>query len=56
MSPSRYWATGADYGFGTDGGVHNFLRFLEDWGGSTPNYEGSLVSLYYLQYWNIQVL
>jgi len=33
--------------FGTDGGVHNFLRFLEHWNGATLNYEGSLVSLFY---------
>lgn len=39
--------TGND--FGTDGGVHNFLRYLEDWGGQTSNYEGSLVSLYFAQ-------
>jgi hypothetical protein len=32
--------------FGTDGGVHNFLRFIENWGGSTLNYRGSIVSLY----------
>ncbi len=32
--------------FGTDGGVHNFLRLLENWGGQTLNYRGSLVSLY----------
>ena len=36
--------TGNDYG--TDGGVHNFLRYLESWGG-TLNYQGSIVSLYY---------
>jgi hypothetical protein len=48
--PFPGWETNADYGFGTDGGVHNFLRFLEDWGGSTLNYEGSLVSLYYATY------
>jgi hypothetical protein len=39
--------------FGTDGGVHNFLRFLEDWGaagGQTVNYTGSMASLYYSQY------
>jgi hypothetical protein len=40
--------TGND--FGTDGGVHNFLRYLEEWGGQTSNYEGSLVSLYFSQY------
>ncbi|MGC1905458.1 MAG: hypothetical protein WA715_16675 [Candidatus Acidiferrum sp.] len=36
--------------FGTDGGVHNFLRYLENWGGQTLNYEGSMVSLFYSQY------
>jgi hypothetical protein len=36
--------TGAD--FGTDGGVHNFLRYIEDWGGSTLAIEGRwLVSI-----------
>jgi hypothetical protein len=33
--------------FGTDGGLHNFLRFLENWGGINCNYEGSLVSFYF---------
>jgi hypothetical protein len=34
--------------WGTDGGAHNFLRYLENWGGNfTLNYEGSLVSLYF---------
>jgi hypothetical protein len=33
--------------FGTDGGLHNFLRFLENWGGVNCFYEGSLVSFYY---------
>jgi hypothetical protein len=33
--------------FGTDGGVHNFLRYLENWGGQTLNYEGSIISMYY---------
>jgi hypothetical protein len=32
--------------FGTDGGVHNFLRELENWGSVTMNYTGSLVLLY----------
>jgi Tfp pilus assembly protein PilX len=36
--------------FGTDGGVHNFLRFLESWGGQKLNYSGSMVSLYYSAY------
>jgi hypothetical protein len=37
--------------FGTDGGVHNFLRYIEAWGGSGGLfYRGSLVSLYYSQY------
>ena len=37
--------------FGTDGGVHNFLRYLEDWGSGAPTgtlwYEGSIVSMFY---------
>jgi hypothetical protein len=39
--------TGQD--FGTDGGIHNFLRYLEDWGSAKLIYEGSLVSLYFAQ-------
>jgi Tfp pilus assembly protein PilX len=35
---------------GTDGGLHNFLRYLESWGGQTLNYDGSLVSMYYSEY------
>jgi Tfp pilus assembly protein PilX len=35
--------------FGTDGGMHNFLRYLESWG-QTLNYNGSLVSMYYSEY------
>jgi hypothetical protein len=31
--------------FGTDGGAHNFLRFIEGWNG-TLNYRGSIVSFY----------
>jgi hypothetical protein len=42
--------SGAGNDFGTDGGVHNFLRYLEDWGGQKLIYEGSLVSLYSAQY------
>jgi hypothetical protein len=36
--------------FGTDGGLHNFLRYLENWGGINSNYRGSLISLYYSTY------
>jgi hypothetical protein len=32
--------------FGTDGGVHNFLRYVEAWSG-TLEYEGSIVDLFY---------
>jgi hypothetical protein len=31
--------------YGTDGGVHNFLRYIEAWGG-TLNYQGSIIDLY----------
>jgi hypothetical protein len=37
--------TGND--FGTDGGLHNFLRYIENWSNDTLNYQGSLVSLFY---------
>ena len=29
-----------------NGGVHNFKRFLENWGGVRLNYSGSLINLY----------
>lgn len=31
--------------FGTDGGAHNFLRYIEDWRGAL-NYRGSIVSFF----------
>ena len=33
--------------WGSDGGVHNFMRMLEDWGGQNLRYRGSMVSLYF---------
>jgi len=44
------WAPANDVG--TDGGIHNFLRLVENWGvgGVTENYKGSLASLYYATY------
>lgn len=33
--------------YGTDGGVHNFLRYVENWGGQTLNYKGSIIYMYY---------
>jgi hypothetical protein len=50
-----------EFAFGMDGGVHNFLRFVEDWSGvPTPlggsgnmaslYYKGSVVSLYWSMY------
>jgi len=32
---------------GSDGGVHNFLRYLESWSGASLFYRGSIVSLFY---------
>ena len=32
--------------FGTDGGVHNLLRLLENWAGQTLSYRGSLAPLW----------
>jgi Tfp pilus assembly protein PilX len=31
---------------GSDGGIHNFLRYVEDWTNQTIYYTGSLVSMY----------
>jgi hypothetical protein len=33
--------------YGTDGGMHNFLRYIEGWSGSAVNYRGSIISMYY---------
>jgi Tfp pilus assembly protein PilX len=41
--------SGVSQDFGTDGGLHNFLRYLENWSG-TLYYNGSLVSMYYAEY------
>jgi Tfp pilus assembly protein PilX len=46
--PNPTGANSADWG--TDGGVHNFLRYIEDWSGGSLFYTGSLVSLYTSQY------
>jgi len=48
--PNPSWSTEVD--FGTDGGMHNFLRYLENRGAgsATVNYAGSMVSMYYSQY------
>ena len=47
--PSAPYA-GVSQDFGTDGGVHNFLRFLESWGGRNIYYRGSMASMYYSEY------
>jgi hypothetical protein len=39
--------TGLYQDFGTDGGVHNFLRYLENWSNQTLNYRGSIISLFF---------
>lgn len=33
--------------WGSDGGVHNFMRMLEDWSGQALGYRGSMVSLFF---------
>jgi hypothetical protein len=33
--------------FGTDGGAHNFLRYVESWDGQVLYYRGSIASLFY---------
>jgi Tfp pilus assembly protein PilX len=48
--PQPNWAGAGEKDFGTDGGLHNFLRYLENWGGQQLFYTGSLVSMYYSEY------
>jgi hypothetical protein len=45
--PGFPWVDGTNNDFGSDGGVHNFLRYIESWGGETLNYRGSMVSMFY---------
>jgi hypothetical protein len=45
--PNAGGAVNANGDFGTDGGVHNFLRYMENWGGKTIHYQGSIVSLFH---------
>jgi hypothetical protein len=47
--PQPSWAS---QDFGTDGGMHNFLRYLENRGYNSAqvNYAGSLISMYYSEY------
>jgi hypothetical protein len=33
--------------YGTDGGAHNFLRYIEDWSNQTLNYRGSIANMYF---------
>jgi Tfp pilus assembly protein PilX len=50
--PAAWPEAGGEDDIGTDGGIHNFLHLLENWGsgGVTENYKGSLASLYYSTY------
>jgi hypothetical protein len=45
--PSTCGTSSCYQDFGSDGGVHNFLRYLENWGNATLYYRGSVVSFYY---------
>ena len=45
-SPSFPQPSGTGQDFGTDGGVHNFLRYIEAWSG-TLNYQGSIINLFF---------
>ena len=53
-NPAAWPEAGTEDDIGTDGGIHNFLHLLEDWGNGTfkpvENYKGSLASLYYSTY------
>ncbi|HVW05334.1 MAG TPA: hypothetical protein VHB78_10020 [Vicinamibacterales bacterium] len=45
--PSFPQPSGTPQDFGTDGGAHNFLRYIEDWDGDTLNYRGSIASMFF---------
>ena len=47
--PAFLWpaAGGPNSTFGTDGGAHNFLRYLEGGNGLTTNFVGSIATFYY---------
>ena len=47
LSPAQLGRCQQD--MGTDGGLHNFLRYLEAWA-TNLHYNGSLVSMYYSEY------
>jgi hypothetical protein len=47
--PTTAWPNQED-DTGTDGGIHNFLHMLENWGAANENYKGSLASMYYSTY------
>jgi hypothetical protein len=38
---------GTSQDFGTDGGAHNFLRYLEDWNGDDLRYRGAMASFFF---------
>lgn len=42
-----YITTQSDWDYGTDGGAHNFLRYIENWGGQKLWYRGSIASMFY---------
>jgi len=49
--PTAAWPQEANADdIGTDGGVHNFLRLSENWGGITEHYKGSMASMFYSTY------
>jgi hypothetical protein len=41
------WIAGTTTDTGSDGGVHNFLRYIESWTGRTLSYRGSMASMFY---------
>jgi hypothetical protein len=45
--PSFPQPSGTPQDYGTDGGAHNFLRYIEDWDGDTLNYRGSIASMFF---------
>jgi hypothetical protein len=45
--PSFPQPSGTPQDYGTDGGAHNFLRYIEDWDNRKLNYRGSIASMFF---------
>jgi len=50
MGPSKESVVGSEAGGASNGGAHNVIRFLENWGGVNFTFSGSLVALWHSEH------